>query len=111
MAISATQRVSQTRRWIVSLPIAGELMLDDGAAGAISNHKSLLPAGIRDVRGRFIRNESVRLKHYGTEIARAIVNFTAEELQKIKGRQSADFEELLGYPCNPEACHRDNIIL
>jgi len=111
MAMSATQRVSKTRRWIVSLPVAGELILDDGANKAIENHKSLLPAGIRDVQGRFLRNESVKLKHRGAEVARAIVNFGTEEFQKIKGRQSAEFEQILGYPCNPEACHRDNIVL
>lgn len=111
MAMDAAQTVGETRRWILSLPSSGELLLDDGAAKAIANHKSLLPAGIRKVSGGFLRNECVKVMHRGTEVARAIVNFNAEEMVKIRGHQSAEFEELLGYPGSAEACHRDNIIL
>jgi len=110
-AAMEAKQIGETRRWILSLPCAGELALDDGAAEAMANHKSLLPVGLRKVSGRFLRNECVRLLHRGTEVARALVNLSAEELEKVRGRQSSEFEDLLGYPCCAEACHRDNIIL
>jgi len=110
-AMDAKQTVGETRRWILSLPCAGELAVDDGAAKALADHKSLLPVGLRKVSGRFLRNECVRLLHHGMEVARALVNLSAEELEKIRGHKSSEFEDLLGYPCSAEACHRDNIIL
>mmetsp|Transcript_31400 Transcript_31400/g.46840 ORF Transcript_31400/g.46840 Transcript_31400/m.46840 type:complete len:146 (-) Transcript_31400:101-538(-) len=109
--MASAQTVGDTRRWILSLPSAGELVVDDGAARAMANHKSLLPAGIRKVGGRFLRNECVRLIHRGSDIARAIVNFSTEEMEKLQGHQSSEFEDLLGYPGCAEACHRDNIIM
>mmetsp|Transcript_5113 Transcript_5113/g.11314 ORF Transcript_5113/g.11314 Transcript_5113/m.11314 type:complete len:438 (+) Transcript_5113:141-1454(+) len=111
LAMPAGQTVGDTRRWILSLPTSGELVVDDGAARALSDHKSLLPIGIRKVQGSFLRNEGVKVMHRGAEVARGIVNFAAEELEKVIGKRSGDFEELLGYTCAPEACHRSNIIL
>lgn len=110
-AMDPVQTIGDTRRWILSLPTAGELELEDGAARAMSNHKSLHPAGIRTFQGRFLRNEVVQLTFRGSQVGRAIVNFSSEDLSKIQGRHSADFEEVLGYACKAEACHRDNILL
>lgn len=110
-AMDVVQTVSDTRRWILSLPIAGDLLLDDGAARAVGQGKSLLPAGIIQVRGTFQRGEAVRITHRGEEVARAIVNFASDELTKIKGLQSSEFEEVLGFGTCHEASHRGNIIL
>jgi len=110
-AMSHDQTVGETRRWILSLPVAGELVLDDGAARAIANKNSLLPAGVTKVSGAFCHNECVKLIHRSAEVGRAIVTFTSEELTKIVGRQSKEFEEILGYSASPECCYRENIIL
>jgi len=110
-AMKVAQTVGDTRRWILSLPCAGELVLDDGAARAMANKKSLLPARSLSVRGSFHCNESVKLVHRDLEVARAVATLSSEELSKIRGRNSAEFEEILGYPVKVEACHRDNIIL
>lgn len=111
MAMESFQTVGDTRRWIMSLPVSGELVVDDGAARAMGSKKSLLPAGLLKVEGTFLQNEAVRLCHRGNEIARALVNFSSEDLCKVVGRSSAEFEELLGYSNPVEACHRSNIIL
>mmetsp|Transcript_37314 Transcript_37314/g.97340 ORF Transcript_37314/g.97340 Transcript_37314/m.97340 type:complete len:438 (+) Transcript_37314:98-1411(+) len=110
-AMKAAQTVGDTRRWILSLPCAGELVLDDGAARALASKKSLLPAGISSVKGCFQSNECVKLIHRDLEVARAVVTLSSEELSKIRGRSSTDFEDILGYAVKVEACHRDNIIL
>lgn len=111
MGMSITQTKGDTRRWILSLPVSGELVLDDGAARAVANKKSLLPAGLLAVKGKFLRNEGVRLVHRGNDVGRGIVNFNTDELDKLRGHQSAEFEEILGYSCIAEACHRDNLVL
>ena len=107
-------RATDTRRWILALPVGGELALDDGAARALCGAKSqsLLPKGIRSVQGAFLRGEAVRLVHSSHgEIGRAVVNFPAEELAKICGRHSSEFEEVLGYSASVEACNRANIVI
>lgn len=111
MAMDCTQTVHDTRRWIVSLPVAGELTLDDGAARALGAKKSLLPAGVRQVQGTFMRNEAVRLCHAGSEVARGIVNFSSDQLSRILGKSSHEFEDALGFSTCTEAIHRGNIIL
>ncbi|CAJ1453234.1 unnamed protein product [Effrenium voratum] len=111
MAMDTAQTVHDTRRWILSLPVSGELSLDDGAAKALGAKKSLLPVGVQKVQGQFLRNEAVRICHGGHEIARGIVNFPSEELSKIIGRTSNEFEDILGFSSCIEACHRGNIIL
>ena len=45
------------------------------------------------------------------EIGRAIVNLPAEELAKIRGKHSSEFEETLGYDIAAEACDRENIVI
>lgn len=111
MAMPQTQTVSDTRRWILSLPVSGELVINDGAARAMASKKSLLPVGLLKVSGKFLVNEAVRVVHRSNDVARAVVNFSAEDLGKIQGRNSADFEHILGFVCGAEACHRSNIIL
>jgi len=111
MAMPQERTVGDTRRWILSLPASAELLLDDGCARALANKKSLLPIGILKVTGKFERHECVKLFHRSSEIGRAIINFTSEELLRLRGRHSSEFEAILGYTCPPEACHRGNVIL
>lgn len=44
------------------------------------------------------------------ELARCLVNFSSVELHKIKGLRSNKFTEVLGFECDPEVAHRQNII-
>eukprot|EP00438_Fugacium_kawagutii_P002806 Skav214092 [mRNA] locus=scaffold1185:18175:21904:+ [translate_table: standard] len=97
------QTVHDTRRWILSLPVSGQVELDNGAAKALGSKKSLLPAGITEVQGSFLHNEALRICHQGNEIARGIINFSSEELSKIMGHSSKRFEEILGFSCCTEA--------
>jgi len=111
LAMQVTQSITDVRRWILSLPVSGEVVVNDGAAKAIAERKSLMPAGIVSVTGSFLRHECVKLLHEGNDIARALVEFSSDELAKVVGRNSSDFEVILGYSTGPEACHRKNIIL
>jgi len=92
---------------------AGTVSVDAGAAKALrENGKSLLPAGIRKVEGRFERGALVRIVDLeGRHVGVGLSNYSGDELARIQGRKSADLAEVLGEAPYPEAVHRDNLLL
>ncbi|TVP63323.1 MAG: glutamate 5-kinase [Nodularia sp. (in: Bacteria)] len=105
---------SARKRWIAyGLVPAGKLYLDTGAIAAIAQAgKSLLAAGIKSVSGEFDAQEAVQLcDHQGTEIARGLVNYSSDELQKIRGCHSQEISTILGYVGAETVIHRDNLVL
>jgi glutamate 5-kinase len=101
------------KHWIFGAPPAGDLHIDAGAARALLKGKSsLLPAGITGVKGRFSRGEVVRVfDPEGTDIAHGVTRYGSEALDRIKGKQSAEIEALLGYAYGSVAVHRDDLII
>lgn len=91
----------------------GVLTLDAGASAALVNRgKSLLPAGITDVAGEFGEGALVRIVDIdGDTLGVGLVNYSAEDLMKIKGRKSAEIADVLGACPYPEAVHRDNMLI
>jgi glutamate 5-kinase len=92
---------------------AGTVSVDAGAAKALrENGKSLLPAGIRKVEGRFERGALVRIVDLdGRHVGVGLSNYSGEELVRIQGRKSAELAAVLGEAPYPEAVHRDNLLL
>jgi glutamate 5-kinase len=102
------------KRWIASGVIpAGKLYLDDGAVNAICNAgKSLLAAGITEMEGEFERQDAVQLcDRAGREVARGLVNYSHDDLAKIRGHRSEDIPALLGYRGAETVIHRDNLVV
>ncbi len=102
------------KRWIAGqLQTRGTLVLDDGAVRVLRNSgKSLLPVGVKAVKGKFTRGDMVVCTTAsGEEVARGLVNYSAEEARKIIGRPSSDILALLGYKDDDELVHRDNLVL
>ena len=102
------------KRWIAyGLVPLGQLYLDAGAAIAISKTgKSLLPAGIIRIEGNFDAQDAVKLcDSNGNEIARGLVNYSSEELEKIRGHRSHEVLSILGYEGSETVVHRDNLVL
>lgn len=107
-------RLEGRKRWLAfSGSPAGKLTLDDGAVRAVRQQgKSLLPAGIRKVTGEFGPGSLVALVDgTGTEVARGLVNYGSDELQRIRGFQTAEIEEVLGSKPYDEAIHRNNLVI
>ena len=48
---------------------------------------------------------------HGREIARGLVNYTAQETARILRKPSHQIETILGYVDEPELIHRDNLVL
>ena len=91
----------------------GTLVLDDGACSVLAGQgKSLLAVGVVAVQGEFNRGEIVScVARDGTEVARGLVNYSADESRKIMGKPSDMIEQLLGYVDEAELIHRDNMII
>ncbi|MEI6369065.1 MAG: glutamate 5-kinase [Nostocales cyanobacterium ELA608] len=105
---------SARKRWIAyGLIPGGKLYLDEGAITAIVKAgKSLLAAGIKAVEGEFNNQDAVQLCDIsGHEIARGLVNYNSQELQKICGRHSREISAILGYEGADTVIHRDNLVL
>jgi glutamate 5-kinase len=100
------------KRWIAAMKPRGTLTIDAGAARALTQGKSLLPAGVTRVDGRFGRGDPVAvLGPDGAELAKGLTRYTADEAQKIRGRKSAEIEAALGYPGRAALIHRDDMAL
>ena len=39
------------------------------------------------------------------------MNYSASEIEKIKGKRTTEIEKILGYKYSDEAIHRDNLVL
>ena len=105
--------MTRQRRWLLALPVRGEVSVDAGAAEALTRKKSLFSAGIVAVVGDFLRDECVRIRsaESGREIARALVNLTSEEVKKVQGKQSHEHPGILGYNAESEVAFREHIVL
>ncbi|MFZ9708615.1 MAG: glutamate 5-kinase [Steroidobacteraceae bacterium] len=105
--------VAARKQWIAgSLRPIGALSIDEGAVRALRAGKSLLPAGVRAVRGRFERGDTVGIiDPAGREIARGIVAYSDEEARRLLGRRSAEIAELLGYRGRDEIIRRDDLVM
>ena len=109
----AATTVAARKQWIAgTLRPAGELRIDEGAVRALRSGKSLLPAGVTRVKGRFERGDTVSVcTADGREVARGIVAYGDAEAARIIGRRSADIAALLGYTGRDELIHRDDLVL
>jgi glutamate 5-kinase len=105
--------VAARKQWIAgTLKPAGVLRVDDGAARALSAGKSLLPAGVTAVQGRFERGDTVSVQSAdGRELARGIVAYSDSDALRIIGRRSEEIPALLGFAGRDELIHRDDLVL
>jgi glutamate 5-kinase len=111
---AGTVPLAARKQWLADhLTVTGRLRLDPGAVKALARDgKSLLPIGVVDASGGFMRGELVAcLDPSGREVARGLVNYSAEETRRIMRRPSAEIEAILGYVDEPELIHRDNLVL
>ena len=104
---------SARKQWLASLlHIQGRLVLDAGAAVVVAaGDKSLLPVGVISVEGDFVRGDLVACVDVdGRQIARGLVNYSAEEALQLQGKPSKDIPVILGYGGDAEIIHRDNMV-
>jgi len=111
---AATDRLESRKRWMLAgLAARGRIVVDAGAAKALlSQGRSLLPAGVREVVGPFDRGDTVTIcGEDGQRIAIGVTNYGHEEVQAIRGVRSDRIGEVLGHEYGAEVVHRNNLVL
>lgn len=104
--------VSARKCWIAgSIKPKGTFVLDDGAVKALGKGKSLLPAGIKKIKGSFGRGDAVTLEdEKGHVLGKGLTAYNSHDAELIAGHHSDEIEMLLGYHGQPEIVHRDDMV-
>ena len=99
-------------QWIGgTLKPSGALHVDAGAKTALQNGSSILPAGVTHVTGCFEKGDAVSVMANDIEIARGLVAYDLAEADRIKGLQSEEILDELGYEHGAAIIHRDNLVM
>ena len=111
--VKKNKKISLRKYWLAYGPSKeGALTIDNGAKSALKNGKSLLSGGIKSVEGTFDKGAIVEIEDLkGKVIATGISNYSSEEINLIKGEQSENIEEILGYKYDDAVIHIDNVAM
>lgn len=100
------------KRWISAMKPMGQIQIDAGAVTALEHGKSLLPAGVIAVTGRFRRGDAVTIcTAEGHELGQGIISYPSDEALALIGRKSSEIEQILGYPGRAALVHRDDMAI
>lgn len=101
------------KRWILgTIQPQGRVTVDAGAARALAQGRSLLPAGVRALEGEFLRGDAIEVcGPDGAMLARGLSAYASGDAARIIGHRSADIEALLGWRGRDELIHRDDLVL
>jgi glutamate 5-kinase len=106
--------LTSRKQWIAyTLRPKGEVWIDEGAVAALTlRGKSLLPSGVIDIKGTFFSGDAITCATpEGIAFAQGLTNYSAEMLQRIKGKKTSEIRQLLGSLEYEEVIHRDNLVL
>lgn len=112
--LTASGRLTSKKQWMAGqMRITGSVVVDSGAVDVLLKEgSSLLPVGVVKVDGDFKRGELIScVTDNGAEIARGLTNYSSKEAALIKGKDSKQMIEVLGYGGDHELIHRDNLVL
>ena len=106
-------RLSARKRWLAGgLHVRGALTLDAGAVKAlVSGKRSLLPAGVLRVRGKFARGDAVSFAEEGGVLGYGLINYDSGDARKLSGARSGEIGNILGFAREDELIHRDNMTI
>lgn len=112
--ITASEKPGDARkRWLrAHVKTKGRVVIDDGAAHALAQGRSLLPAGIKELFGTFDEGDAVHIHDIGgNEIAIGLTAYNSRDALKIIGFKSAGIADILGFNSGDEFIHRDDLAL
>lgn len=100
------------KKWIAAMKPNGTIEIDQGAAKALADGKSLLPVGVVAVKGAFLRGDMVSIiGPDGTECARGLSTYSVADTKLIQGKHSLEIETILGYAGRSALVHRDDMVV
>ena len=103
---------SARKQWLLNhLHPSGSIIIDKGASKAVQNNKSLLPAGILEIKGRFNRGDVIKIFDIkNINIGIGVIAYDSNETKKIIGKHSKDIKDILGYEGRDEIIHKDDLV-
>ncbi len=106
-------KATAKKQWLKhTLKALGTIVIDEGAANALSsNGASLLAKGVIKISGNFIRGDAVDIVFNDQVIGRGLCQYAQSELSVIAGKESSQFEAILGFKHKNEVIHRDDLVL
>jgi len=110
--VARTTPRAARKSWIAGMKPQGSVTMDAGAVHALGRGKSLLPAGVTAVDGKFGRGDPVTmLASDGRTVGHGLIRYPADEARLIMGCRSDEIEGRLGYPGRAALIHRDDMAL
>jgi glutamate 5-kinase len=110
--LPAVNRVESRKRWILSERASGAVLVDEGAAQAVCEGKSLLPVGVRDIYNEFDRGEVIAVRDTGgRDIAHGITRYSSADARRIAGKRSDDIASILGVEYASMLIHTDDMVV
>jgi glutamate 5-kinase len=106
--------LSARKKWLAfGCQTEGRIIVNQGARNAIvSKGTSLLPSGIVGTAGTYDQGACVEIcTPDDVCFAKGLTNYSAQELEKIQGRQSNEIRKILNFKIADEAVHRDDMVL
>jgi len=111
--VPSPRKRSSRDRWIGSARPVAAVVVDDGAVRAlIDKGRSLLPAGVKAVRGRFEKGDLIAVEaEDGREVARGLSNYASAVAEQLVGKKTPEVRALLGEAAYDEVIHRNNLVI
>ena len=107
-----TTAAQARKKWIAGMKPLGEIAIDKGAVAALRRGRSLLPAGVKAVSGRFQRGDPVAIVgEDGASVGAALAGYNNEDARLIAGVRSDRIADILGYPGRAAMAHRDDMVV
>lgn len=103
--------ISKKRRWVKAAHAAGTIVIDEGALKALESHKSLLPVGVKDIKGQFSKGDVIEIVCNDEVVAKGIPNYSSEEIYRIRGIHSDKIMKILGKRTHDDVILSENIVL
>ncbi len=104
------RRLPARKLWIAfAVGSSGTIVVDEGARKAlVEGNRSLLPAGVTEVRGLFSADDAVEVcGPDGAVFAKGLVKCSSSELVAVAGRRTS----MLPPGTNHEVIHRDDLVV
>ena len=103
---------SSRKQWLLNhLHPSGTIIIDNGATKAIFQNKSLLPAGVIEIKGKFSRGDVISVTNTkNKKIGIGVIAYDSHDAKKIIGKNSKDIKHILGYEGRDELIHKDDLV-
>jgi glutamate 5-kinase len=103
---------SNRKQWLLNhLHPSGSIIIDEGALKALINNKSLLPAGVLQLKGQFNRGDVISiLSERNIKVGIGVIAYNSSDAKKIVGKNSNAIKDILGYEGRDELIHKDDLV-